>query len=204
MHSHTLENWQHSYNFAGTHPTAEKRTQQVLGLTAITMVIEVVAGTMLGSMALLADGWHMGTHVAAFLIAMFAYRYARKHADSRRLSFGCYCFDPVMGIVVAVIITRWSIGLLKDTGPILLDASIDHDYADAIRETVERSDDNRVLDLHVWRVGADHYAAIVSVVTHTPKPAEHYKALLQDFRELSHLTIEVNRCEGRHCAERGA
>ena len=52
------------------------------------MVVEIVAGTIYGSMALLADGWHMGTHAAAFGITLFAYRYAKKHAESERFSFG--------------------------------------------------------------------------------------------------------------------
>ncbi|MFZ6044331.1 cation diffusion facilitator family transporter, partial [Vibrio natriegens] len=57
-------------------------------LTLITMIAEILAGTFYGSMALLADGWHMGTHAAAFLITLFAYRYARKHADNPVFSFG--------------------------------------------------------------------------------------------------------------------
>ncbi|ERM60949.1 putative transporter [Vibrio cyclitrophicus FF75] len=52
------------------------------------MIVEIIAGTIYGSMALLADGWHMGTHAAAFGITLFAYRYAKKHAESERFSFG--------------------------------------------------------------------------------------------------------------------
>ena len=77
----TLENWQHSHDFSVKNEKGELRTKYVLILTAITMVVEIIAGSVYGSMALLADGWHMGTHVAAFLIAIFAYRYARKHAN---------------------------------------------------------------------------------------------------------------------------
>lgn len=78
----------HQHNFSSHNQQGEKRTFYVLLLTVITMVVEIIAGTIYGSMALLADGWHMGTHAAAFGITLFAYRYAKKHADSERFSFG--------------------------------------------------------------------------------------------------------------------
>ncbi|PTO79787.1 CDF family Co(II)/Ni(II) efflux transporter DmeF [Vibrio splendidus] len=78
----------HQHNFSSHNQQGEKRTFYVLLLTIITMVVEIVAGTIYGSMALLADGWHMGTHAAAFGITLFAYRYAKKHAESERFSFG--------------------------------------------------------------------------------------------------------------------
>ncbi|MEZ8346972.1 CDF family Co(II)/Ni(II) efflux transporter DmeF [Vibrio splendidus] len=78
----------HQHNFSSHNSQGEKRTFYVLLLTVITMVVEIVAGTIYGSMALLADGWHMGTHAAAFGITLFAYRYAKKHAESERFSFG--------------------------------------------------------------------------------------------------------------------
>ena len=78
----------HQHNFSSHNSQGEKRTFYVLLLTIITMVVEIVAGTIYGSMALLADGWHMGTHAAAFGITLFAYRYAKKHAESERFSFG--------------------------------------------------------------------------------------------------------------------
>lgn len=311
MHSRTLEKWQHNHDFSIINEAGEKRTVYVLILTAITMVVEIIAGTAFGSMALLADGWHMGTHVAAFAIAIFAYRYARKHLNNPAFAFGTgkvnvlggfasavalavvallmlvesahrfiepqairfneaifiACLglfinlvsavilkdshthdhhdhdhhhghehhghehhdhnlraaymhvladaltslfaivallsgkyfgwnwmDPLMGIVGALIITRWSLGLLKQTSPILLDSSIDQRYQDEIVKTLESEADNKVFDLHIWKVGANHYAAIIALVTHHPKPAEHYKQLLRDFDRLSHVTIEVNKC----------
>ncbi|MGL6257692.1 CDF family Co(II)/Ni(II) efflux transporter DmeF [Vibrio sp. WXL210] len=78
----------HHHNFSEHNHHGERRTVYVLILTLVTMVIEITAGTVYGSMALLADGWHMGTHAAAFCITLFAYRYARKHRDSTRFSFG--------------------------------------------------------------------------------------------------------------------
>lgn len=312
MHIHTLDNWKHNHDFLVKNEKGERRTLYVLILTAVTMVVEIVAGAVYGSMALLADGWHMGTHVAAFLITIFAYRYARINADNPAYAFGtgkvsvlggfasavalavvalvmlleslqrifnphdihfneaiavavlgltvniisafllkddhhhhndddhdhhhhhhhhdhnlraAYLhvladaltsllaivallsgkyfgwnwLDPVMGIVGAVIITRWSFGLLKQTSPILLDGSIDENYHSSIKNTIENDSDNRVTDLHVWKVGANHYAAIISIVTHFPKSAEYYKELLKDFHRLSHTTIEVNVCEGEPC-----
>lgn len=311
MHSNSLENWQHSHDFSAVSEKGERRTFYVLILTAITMVVEIIAGSVYGSMALLADGWHMGTHVAAFMIAIFAYRYARKHENSLAFSFGtgkvsvlggfasavalavvalvmlleslqrvvdpqvihfneaifvaalgllvnivsalllkedahhhhhhghdhdaghhhdhnlraAYLhvladaltsllailalvsgkyfgwnwLDPFMGIVGAVIITRWSYGLLKQTGPILLDGSIEQAYQQQVKEAIEADSDNRVVDLHIWKVGANHYASIISLVTHYPKNTEHYKRLLNDFNKLSHVTIEVQACEGEPC-----
>lgn len=319
MHAETLENWQHSHDFSLANQKGEQRTQIVLKLTAITMVVEIIAGSIYGSMALLADGWHMSTHVAAFMITLFAYRYARKHASDPAYTFGTgkvnvlggfasaialavvalvmlieslqrivdphtiqfneaifVCciglvinvisafllkddhhhhhhhdhhhghddhhhghhhhdhnmraaylhvladamtsvlaivallsgkflgwnwLDPIMGVVGAVIITRWSYGLLKQTSPILLDASIEKEYQQGIKERIERESDNRVSDIHVWKVSANHYAAIIAVVTHHPNSADHYKDLLKEFKKLSHVTVEVNQCEGESCVE---
>jgi cation diffusion facilitator family transporter len=308
------DRWRHSHDFAFINERGERRTRLVLALTAVTMVVEIIAGSMFGSMALLADGWHMGTHVAAFMIALFAYGYARRYADSPDYAFGAgkvivlggfasaialavvalvmlieslqriihpqaihfneaiavamigltiniisalllkdhhhhhdddhdhehehehehhdhnlraaymhvladaltsvlaiialVCgkyygwnwLDPIMGIVGAAIITRWSFGLLMQTGPILLDASIEPDYRDAIEKTIENDADNHITDLHVWKISANHYAAIISLVTHAPRPADHYKNLLGDFHRLAHVTIEVNQCRDASCA----
>jgi len=302
----------HHHNFSRDNQQGERRTRLVLILTAITMVAEIVAGSLYGSMALLADGWHMGTHVAAFMITLFAYRYAKAHADNHDFSFGtgkvsvlggfasavalavvallmliesaermlhgqtihfseaiavaivgllvnllsvlllqgqdhhhhhhhdhnqhdhgtdhhhghhhdhnlkaAYLhvladaltsllaivallfgkflgwnwLDPLMGIVGAVVITRWAWGLLKDTAPILLDGGIDQTRRQAIRQAIEHHDGNRVVDLHIWRVSAHHYAAIVALVSDHPRPPTHYKTLLEEFDWLAHLTVEVN------------
>jgi len=102
MHSYTLERWQHSHALAMDHGRAEKITTRVMGLTAVMMGVEIAAGVWFGSMALLADGWHMGTHVAAFGIAIFAYRYARTHADSSRFTFGTGKVSALGGFASAV------------------------------------------------------------------------------------------------------
>jgi cation diffusion facilitator family transporter len=88
MHKDTLEQWQHSHDFSVNRDRAEQSTTIVMWLTAITMVVEIIAGSFFGSMALLADGWHMATHVAAFGIAVFAYRYARRHINNSKYTFG--------------------------------------------------------------------------------------------------------------------
>jgi cation diffusion facilitator family transporter len=107
--------------------------------------------------------------------------------------------DPVMGIVGAVIILKWARGLLQDTGKILLDRDVGQEVHSDIRSAVEADSDNRVTDIHLWRVGPKHLYAILSVVTHFPKPPAHYKNLLTGFEDLIHVTVEVNPCESEPC-----
>jgi Co/Zn/Cd efflux system component len=107
--------------------------------------------------------------------------------------------DPIMGIVGAAVITKWSYGLLKDTSAILLDQSISGPRKQKIQEAIEANSDNRVADMHIWKVGAAHYAAIISLVSHYSKPPDHYKNLLGGFKELSHVTVEVNQCNEKPC-----
>ncbi|MGD2141276.1 MAG: CDF family Co(II)/Ni(II) efflux transporter DmeF [Burkholderiales bacterium] len=102
MHIHTLKQWQHSHDFADESAGPESSTLKVLVLTAVMMVVEIGAGIAFGSMALLADGWHMATHVAAFGITLFAYRYARKHASDPRYSFGTGKVSVLGGFASAV------------------------------------------------------------------------------------------------------
>lgn len=309
MHKHSLDRWEHSHDFAYIHEKGEVRTKQVLVITALTMVAEIIAGTFLGSMALLADGWHMGTHAGAFAITIFAYHYSRKHTNNRDFTFGTgkvsvlggyssavalavialfigvesvkrliipheirfneaiavavmglivnlFCafllhgshthtrddghdhahhhdhnlrgaylhvladaltsvlaifalsfgkifgwqwLDPLTGIVGSLVIIRWSYGLLKDTSTILLDKNTEREHIELIRRKIESDSDNRVSDIHIWKVGPVDYAAIISLVTYYPQPTEHYQSLLAEFTELSHLTMEVNSCEGDPC-----
>lgn len=94
--------WRHSHDFTLDSGRAERGTLQVMWLTAVMMVVEIAAGASFGSMALLADGWHMATHVAAFGISVFAYRYARAHADNPRYSFGTGKVGVLGGFASAV------------------------------------------------------------------------------------------------------
>jgi cation diffusion facilitator family transporter len=103
MHTESVERWQHDHAFVGREPArAERRTRWVVALTLGMMVAEIVAGTLFRSMALLADGWHMGTHAAALAVAAFAYAYARKHAADPRYTFGTGKVGALGGFASAV------------------------------------------------------------------------------------------------------
>lgn len=308
MHIYTLESWKHSHRFTIGDDQGLRKTKQVILLTLTMMIVEIAAGVLFGSMALLADGWHMGTHAAALGITALAYYYARRHADNPKYTFGTgkvgvlggftsavilagvallmavasferlllprpirfdeaiivavtglivnlvsayilrdrrhahdhigdhhhhhdynlkaaylhvmadaltsvlaiialitgkalgwIWMDPIMGVVGAAVIMRWSYGLLRDTGKILLDRDVSMETVSTIYSTVEADSDNRVSDLHIWRIGTNQLAAIISIVTHFPKPPDHYKKLLTPFKELAHITIEVNQCESEPC-----
>jgi cation diffusion facilitator family transporter len=114
-------------------------------------------------------------------------------------AFGWVWMDPIMGIVGALIISRWSYGLLVDTGKVLLDRDVNAEVVEEIRSIVESDSDNRVSDLHVWRVGSHHLSVIISIVTHYPKRPDHYKSLLAKYDEIAHVTVEVNSCEDDPC-----
>jgi cation diffusion facilitator family transporter len=308
MHMNEISNWQHTHTFGTDERRAgEYRIRWVVALTFSMMIVEITAGIAFGSMALLADGWHMATHAAALGLATFAYWYARRHAHDRQYSFGtgkigalggfgsavslavvallvlvesvgrlaspvtirfdeaigvavvgllvnliCALLlrdhedelehgsghhhdhnrrgaylhvladaftsmlaigaltagkflgwtwtDSITGILGSIVIARWSFGLLKDTSAVLLDAEVADRRRQEIQEAVEKDADNHVADLHVWRVGPHHLAAIVSLVTHEPREPRHYKELLRRFDDLAHVTVEVHRCnEYRPC-----
>ena len=92
----------HAHEFHHANAHGERRTLQVLGITLVTMLVEIVAGFSFNSMALTADGCHMGTHAAAFSISLFAYYYARKHANNPRFSFGTGKVSVLGGFASAV------------------------------------------------------------------------------------------------------
>lgn len=101
--------------------------------------------------------------------------------------------DPVMGVVGALVIAKWSWGLIRDTGSVLLDAAAEgEEVREEIREAIAPTG-SEVTDLHVWQVGPGHYAAIVSLITQEPREPAHYKALLAHIHELAHVTVEVER-----------
>jgi Co/Zn/Cd efflux system component len=116
--------------------------------------------------------------------------------------FGWAWMDAISGILGSIVIAKWSLGLLKDTSAVLLDAEVPGTLRQAIQNALEADDDDRVADLHLWRVGPKHMAAIVSVVTHEPRDPRHYKERLECFPDLAHVTVEVNRCrDSRACAQ---
>ncbi len=292
----------HVYLGAG-HANAEARTRFVVYLTAAFMVVEIAAGLIFGSMALLADGVHMATHVGALGLAAWAYWMARRHATNRRFSFGSGKFgdlagfasalilgvvgigvavesvsrlyapvqiqyfeamivaalglgvniasamllhddehheherhtghhdhnlraayvhvladaatsllalaalglgavfgwsalDPVVGILGAIVIVRWSMQLLQQTSLVLLDVEDDPGLSDTIRKTLEDEFRLQVADLHLWRLGPGHRGLIVSLVSASPCTAEDIKAALRSRHTgLSHVTVEVAVCE---------
>lgn len=108
--------------------------------------------------------------------------------------FGWSWMDALTGMLGSVVIARWSIGLLRDTSAVLLDAEVSSKRRGRIIDAIEADADNRVCDLHLWRVGPEHLGTIVSVVTHQPREPDHYKCLLDEFEDLAHVTVEVHRC----------
>ncbi len=306
MRSDADESWFETHNFLGRqHDRHERRTWMVVALTAITMVVEIAAGSWFNSMALLADGWHMATHAGAMGLSALAYRFARQHARNPRFTFGTgkvgdlaayssgvilavaalmigweslrrlaqplpiafdqailvavlglavnlisavmlwtrhghshdhgydhaddhghhadhniraaflhvvadaltsvlaivalaagrwfglVWLDPVMGLVGAAVILHWSVRLIRDTGGILLDMEAGGDLAARIRAQIEAKSGDRVADLHVWRVGPGHFAAIVAIVTERATDTAELKTTLKARYPLAHLTVEV-------------
>ena len=92
----------HVHVFDTSNPVAERRTRQVMWLTLAMMVIEIAAGTVLGSMALLADGWHMSSHALALGVSAGAYYLARRHAHDPRFAFGTWKIEVLGGYTSAV------------------------------------------------------------------------------------------------------
>ncbi|WP_158904505.1 CDF family Co(II)/Ni(II) efflux transporter DmeF [Burkholderia sp. L27(2015)] len=311
----------HDHIFLGAgHEQNERKTWAVIALCSAMMLIEIVGGSMFGSLALVADGMHMSTHAGAMLIAALAYTYARKHATDSRFvfgtgklgdlagftsaivlamialligyeaisrflspvpirfgeaipiavvgllvnlasvwllsghshghshshddhaheeevqkaleehehdahdavtpdhnihsayihvmadtavsvlaiiglvlarTFGWLWMDPLAGVIGALVIANWSYGLLRDTGAILLDVNPDPRMAENVRHAVEDRGD-KVVDLHVWRVGPGHMSAVVSVATNEPqRDSRFYHAIFERFKGLSHVTVEV-------------
>lgn len=335
MHRHDVSPWQHSHDFTTrAERAAEQRTRWVVYLTLSAMVVELAAGWLTGSMALLADGWHMGSHAAALGLSVFAYRFARRHARNTRFSFGtgkvsplagytsalllgvgalwlllesadrlmnpvqihygeaiavallglavnllsawllggahdhhghhhhghqghgylqppahphehadhharatgghdhrdhnlraAYLhviadaltsllaivalsagmlfgwgfLDPLMGVVGGLLIARWAWDLARESALTLLDAEDQSPTEAAIRHALEAEDDVAVSDLHLWRIGASSHACILSLVTHEPRPVEHYKTLINEIPGVDHLTIEVQQCRDATC-----
>ncbi|MGG2019231.1 CDF family Co(II)/Ni(II) efflux transporter DmeF [Pseudomonas sp. S8] len=301
----SAERFSHDHQFLGaSHDENARRTLWVVALTFVMMIGEIAAGYITGSMALLADGFHMATHAGALGIAAAAYGFARRNANNRRYSFGTgkvgdlagfasamvlglvslgiagesifrlfepttvafgeatviaivglgvnvlsafllmghhghdhghqhdhghdhhhhhdnnlrsayvhvladaltsvlaiaallagrylgwVWLDPAMGIVGSIVIAKWAYNLMRDSAAVLLDTT-DEPVAAEIRELLEISDDVRISDLHVWQVGPQARAAIVSVVAAAGVTAEAIRERLAPVHELSHLTIEL-------------
>ena len=110
------------------------------------------------------------------------------------LWLGWWWLDPLVGVLGAVVIAMWSVGLMRESSAVLLDREMDHPLTHKIREDIESDGDAKVADLHVWRVGRDQFAAIACVVADAPFAPSVYRARLRHHRELVHVSLEVNRC----------
>ncbi|MDF1643574.1 MAG: CDF family Co(II)/Ni(II) efflux transporter DmeF [Pseudomonadales bacterium] len=108
--------------------------------------------------------------------------------------FGWVWMDPIMGIVGAFLVARWSYGLLGNTAAVLLDRQAPEKLQNTIRDALERDGDSKVTDLHVWSIGPGIYSAQIALVAHNPATLDQYKSRLSKSTELVHITIEVEFC----------
>lgn len=99
-----------------THERNARRTNWVIGLTVVTMVVEIAAGWLTGSMALLADGFHMATHAGALAIAALAYGFARRHARNARFTFGTGKVGDLAGFASAILLAVAALGIAAESG----------------------------------------------------------------------------------------
>jgi cation diffusion facilitator family transporter len=111
--------------------------------------------------------------------------------------FGWLWMDPLMGLIATVVILSWSWSLIRSAGAVLLDVSPDPALSRKIAARLEQAGD-RISDLHLWRVGPGHLAAVISLVSDHPEAPGSYKSRLSGLPGLSHVTIEVERCPGVH------
>ena len=107
---------------------------------------------------------------------------------------GAVWLDPLMGVVGAVLVTRWSLSLMRDTSRVLLDAQLPQHVTKRLRAAIEAHDDARVADLHLWSIGPGIHAAAIVVVSDQPLPPDHYRQLIPHDLHVVHATIEVDRC----------
>ncbi len=126
----------------------------------------------------LADAATSVLAIAALVVAMYS---------------GWVWADPAVGIVGSIVIASWAVGLIRASGAVLLDVSVDKKLETVIRDRLETAGD-RVTDLHLWQVGPGHCAAVISLVSNHPLPPATYKDRLRGLRDLSHVTVEVDVC----------
>jgi cation diffusion facilitator family transporter len=113
-------------------------------------------------------------------------------------ALGWLWMDPVMGLVGMVVIANWSWNLIRVAGSVLLDMQPAGGLGRQIEQRLEAAGSDRIADLHLWRVGPGHHAAVVSVVSDRPETPAAYKARLAGIPGLSHVTVEVLACPGEH------
>src|SRR5258706_15416137 len=115
MATHDLSAFRHTHAFDAGNPAAERRTWIVVGITAITMVAEIVAGYLTGSMGLTAGGWHMATHVVALSIARIAYLLARRWSKDERFAFGTWKIEGLGAFSSALLLAGVAIALVGES-----------------------------------------------------------------------------------------
>ncbi|MCR4315381.1 MAG: CDF family Co(II)/Ni(II) efflux transporter DmeF [Planctomycetes bacterium] len=115
LHAKTVDKFSHNHDLGSVSSGAEKRTLFVVLLTAATMIVEIVFGTITGSMALLADGWHMGTHALALSISFVAYFLARRLSGSDRFSFGTGKFGVLGGYTSALFLAVAALWMMYES-----------------------------------------------------------------------------------------
>src|SRR5437764_12035156 len=115
MHCTDHSRFRKRHDFVPDFSHAERRTRIVIGVTAAMMVVEIVVGVMSHSMALLADGWHMSTHVLAFLITAVAYYFARTQARNARFSFGTGKVGVLGGFTSAVVLSLVALLMARES-----------------------------------------------------------------------------------------
>lgn len=319
MDTRNTDEWQHDHVFGHDRTLpGERRTLLIVAVTAVMMVVEVVAGIVYGSMALLADGLHMASHAAALGIAVVAYVMSRRLAADPRFSFGtgkinslagftsavllggfalvmfseslgrlispaaiaydqalivavlgllvngasawllaatphhhghdhgdiddhdhdhdhhdhdhhhhghdhnlraaylhvladavtsllaiaallaakyfdARWLDPLMGIVGAVLVANWALGLMRETAGVLLDRQASSEAVARLREALAAGGEVRVADLHLWDIGRGKRAAAIVIVGQRPFEPEYYRSLIPPDLNVVHATIELCR-----------
>ena len=298
---------QHTHHFDEGNPLAQKRILIATILTAVMMLLEVIGGWVFQSMALLADGWHMSSHMLALGLAYFAYRAARHYAHDQRFSFGTWkieilagyssaillmvvagfmafhsverlfspvqihyneaipiailglvvnliCawllhdgdhhhhhhhhdhasiehehhhdlnqkaafmhvvadavtsifaiialifgkylgwdfLDAVLGVVGSLLVAKWALGLMQETGKTLLDVEMDHHVVDEIRMVVAALPQTTLTDLHVWKVGKGKFSCILALETSADLNADQVREQLSVHAEIVHISVEIN------------
>lgn len=108
--------------------------------------------------------------------------------------FGWVWADPFMGVVGAILVARWSYGLIMSAGTVLLDHQSSPEMREQIIGIVESYKDTRVSDLHIWAIGPGLYSANMSVVTSYPESPDKYKTLIPSNIGVVHATVEVFPC----------
>ena len=132
---------------------------------------------------------HVVADAAVSLMALFGLSAGR--------ILGWVWMDPVMGIIGALVIANWSWSLVRNTSSVLLDMQAEKGLVHEITGRIEAHSGDRIADLHIWRIGPGHNAAIVSLVSDPETPAV-YKARLAGLASPSHVTVEVQSCPGAH------